>query len=151
MTTLISHVKDDKESIVARLDSIESMLQKYMNDDYIRYVRKILASYFRLINIYLEEGRISPTFVFPEVTDSMSRDIIEVLFVDSPLNTSQITDRLKDRRGSSSRRIVRERLQNLVEKGIVDCVEKKNEKDYMISEYAMKRWLKVLGIDIRSD
>jgi len=151
VTTLISHVKDDKESIVARLDSIESMLQKYMNDDYIRYVRKILASYFRLINIYLEEGRISPTFVFPEVTDSMSRDIIEVLFVDSPLNTSQITDRLKDRRGSSSRRIVRERLQNLVEKGIVDCVEKKNEKDYMISEYAMKRWLKVLGIDIRSD
>ncbi len=126
MTTLIPSLKDDEQSIVARLDSIESILQKYMNDDYIRYVRKILASYFRLINIYLEEGRISPAFVFSEVKDSISRDIIELLFVDGPLNTSQITDRLKNRRGTSSRRIVRERLQNLVEKGIVDCLEKKN-------------------------
>ena len=126
MTTLIPSLKDDEKSIAARLDSIESILQKYMNDDYIRYVRKILASYFRLINIYLEEGRISPAFVFSEVKDSISRDIIELLFVDGPLNTSQITDRLKNRRGTSSRRIVRERLQNLVEKGIVDCLEKKN-------------------------
>lgn len=150
MTVLMPFVKDD-ENILERLERIESILKKYMNDEYIQYVRKILASYFRLINLYLEEGRISPALIFPELKDSISREIVEILFVEGPLNTSRITEKLKNRRGSSSRRIVRERLRNLMEKGIVDCVEKKNEKEYMVSESAMVRWLKVLGIDIRGE
>ena len=143
-------MKDD-EDIAERLEKIERMLRSYMNDDYIQYVRKILGSYFRLINIYLEEGRISPSVIFPEVKDSISREIIEVLFQHGTLNTTEISNILKERRGSSSRKTVRERLQKLVELGVVECDEKKGEKEYHITESAVRRWLKVLGIDIRSE
>jgi DNA-binding transcriptional ArsR family regulator len=146
-------VKDDKESesIEERLEAIERMLQRYLNDDYIQYVRRILGSYFRLINIYLQEGRISPSVIFPEVKDPIAREIIEVLFQHGSLNTTEISNMLRERRGTASRKTVREKLQGLMEAGIVECREKKGEKEYYITESVVRRWLKVLGIDIRSE
>jgi len=146
----VVHVSED-ESVLKRLEKIESMLRKYMEDEYLQYIRKILGSYFRLIEIYMKDGRISPASIFPEIKDEISRDIVEILFLRGSMNTTEITRELRNRRGSASRRIVRERLQTLVDRGVLDCVEKKSEKEYMVSEHAMRRWLKVLGIDIRSE
>ncbi len=139
---------DDLEK---RIRKVEELLEKYLENDYLVYIRHILASYLRLINIYVEYGKISPAIIFPEVKDPISREIIEILFSYGKLNTSQITDELKKSRGKASRRIVREKLNDLVENGIVECEEKKNEKVYSISEYAVKKWLKVLGINIKGD
>ncbi len=139
---------DDLEK---RIGKVEELLEKYLENDYLVYIRHILASYLRLINIYVEYGKISPAIIFPEVKDPISREIIEILFSYGRLNTSQITEELKKSRGKASRRIVREKLGNLVENGIVECKEKKNEKIYSISEYAVKKWLKVLGINIKGD
>ncbi|ADD07918.1 winged helix-turn-helix domain-containing protein [Candidatus Aciduliprofundum boonei] len=139
---------DDLEK---RIRKVEDLLEKYLENDYLVYIRHILASYLRLINIYVEYGKISPTIIFPEIKDSISREIIEILFSYGSLNTSQITDELKKSRGKASRRIVREKLNNLVEAGIVECDERKNERIYSISEYAVKKWLKVLGINIKGD
>ena len=33
----------------------------------------------------------------------------------------------------------------------MECDEKKNEKIYSISEYAIRKWLKVLGINIKEE
>ncbi len=139
---------DDLEK---RIRKVEDLLEKYLENDYLVYIRHILASYLRLINIYVEYGKISPTIIFPEIKDPISREIIEILFSYGSLNTSQITEELKKSRGKASRRIVREKLNNLVEAGIVECEEKKNERIYSISEYAVKKWLKVLGINIKGD
>ncbi len=139
---------DDLEK---RIRKVEDLLEKYLENDYLVYIRHILASYLRLINIYVEYGKISPAIIFPEVNDPISREIIEILFSYGRLNTSQITEELKKSRGKASRRIVREKLNNLVEAGIVECEEKKNERIYSISEYALKKWLKVLGINIKGD
>ncbi|EDY35370.1 hypothetical protein ABOONEI_2818 [Aciduliprofundum boonei T469] len=139
---------DDLEK---RIRKVEDLLEKYLENDYLVYIRHILASYLRLINIYVEYGKISPTIIFPEIKDSISREIIEIFFSYGSLNTSQITEELKKSRGKASRRIVREKLNNLVEAGIVECEEKKNERIYSISEYAVKKWLKVLGINIKGD
>ncbi len=139
---------DDLEKRVRR---VEDLLSRYLENEYLRYIRHILASYLRLINIYMEYGKISPSIIFPEIKDPISREIIEILFSYGNLNTSQITEELKKSRGKASRRIVREKLNNLVEAGIVECEEKKNEKIYSISEYAVKKWLKVLGINIKGD
>ena len=141
----------DEKSVLERLEEIERLLKSYMEDEYLMYVRRILGSYFRLIDIYMRDGRISPAAVFPEVNDEISREIVEALFVEGSMNITEITRELKNRRGSASRRIVRERLKNLADAGIVECVERKSEKEYMISKQAAGRWLKVLGIDIRSD
>ena len=139
------------DDIEKRMRKVEDILEKYLENDYLIYIRHILASYLRLINIYMEYGKISPSIIFPEVKDSISREIIEILFSSGKLNTSQITEELKKSRGKASRRIVREKLNYLVERGIVECEERKNEKVYSISEYAIKKWLKVLGINIKGD
>ena len=141
----------DEKSVLERLEEIERLLKGYMEDEYLSYVKRILGSYFRLIDIYMRDGRISPAAVFPEVNDEISREIVEILFVRGSMNTTEVTRELKERRGSASRRIVRERLKDLTDAGIVDRIERKNEKEYMISGPAVRRWLKVLGIDIRSD
>ncbi len=139
------------DDVERRIRKIEDILEKYLENDYLIYIRHILASYLRLINIYMEYGKISPSIIFPEVKDPISREIIEILFSYGKLNTSQITEELKKSRGKASRRIVREKLNYLVERGIVECEERKNEKVYSISEYAIKKWLKVLGINIKGD
>jgi len=139
------------DDIERRIERIEELISRYLENEYLEYLRHILASYLRLINIYLEYGRISPTVIFPEIKDPISRDIVEILFSSGPLNISQITEEMKKLRGKASRRIVRERLAELVESGIVEFEERKNEKVYFISEYAVKKWLKVLGINIKGD
>lgn len=139
------------DDIEKRVEKIEELISRYLDNEYLQYVRHILASYMRLINIYMEHGKISPSIIFPEVKDSISREIIEILFSYGKLNTSQIAEELRKTRGSASRRIVREKLAQLMENGIVECEEKKNEKLYSVSEYAIKKWLKVLGINIKGD
>jgi len=139
------------DNIERRIERIEELISRYLENEYLEYLRHILASYLRLINIYLEYGRISPTVIFPEIKDPISRDIVEILFSSGPLNISQITEEMKKLRGKASRRIVRERLAELVESGIVEFEERKNEKVYFISEYAVKKWLKVLGINIKKE
>ena len=132
-----------------RIEKIEELLNRYFENEYIQYTRRILSSYLQLIDIYIEHGRISPSVIFPGVKDPISKEILESLFYYGRLNTTEITEDLKKTRGKASRRIVREKLENLVEMGLVECEEKKNEKIYFVSDYALKKWLKVLGIDIK--
>ncbi len=139
------------DDLLERIEKIEKLLNRYFENEYFQYVRRILSSYLKLMDIYVEHGRISPSIIFPEVKDPISREILETLFYYGKLNTSKITEELRKSRGKASRRIVREKLKNLVENGLVECDERKNEKIYYVSEYALKKWLKVLGIDIKGE
>ena len=139
------------EDLVERIEKIEKAINRYFENEYFQYIRRILSSYLRLIEIYAEHGRISPVIIFPEVKDPISREILETLFYYGRLNTSQITEELRKSRGKASRRIIRGKLEKLEDNGIVECEERKNENVYYVSEYALKRWLKVLGIDIKSE
>jgi len=139
------------DDVEKRIRKLEDLLSRYLENEYLVYIRHILASYLRLINIYMEHGKISPSVIFPELKDPISREIVEILFFMGSLNTSQITEELKKSRGRASRRIVREKLNALVDMGIVECEVRKNEKVYSISEYAIKKWLKVLGINIKGE
>ncbi|NIP34411.1 MAG: hypothetical protein GWN18_05680, partial [Thermoplasmata archaeon] len=83
----------------------------------------------------------------PELKDPISIEIVKVLFDKADLNVSEITDQLRDRRGSASRTIVRERLQGLVEKGIVIAREgPQGVTHYSISEEVADRWYRMLGL-----
>ncbi len=139
------------DDIERRIERIEDLISRYLDNEYFQYIRHILASYMRLINIYMEYGKISPSIIFPELKDPISREIIEILFSYGKLNISQITEELRKTRGKASRRVVRQKLNELLELGMVECEERKNERLYSISEYAIKKWLKVLGINIRGD
>ena len=70
-----------------------------------------------------------------------------VLFDRTGLNVSEITDQLRERRGSASRTIVRERLQSLVADGIVNVADGPHGVSiYSISEEVADRWYRMLGL-----
>jgi DNA-binding transcriptional ArsR family regulator len=92
-------------------------------------------------------GSISPEAVLPEVKDPIAIEIVKVLFDKSELNVSDITDALRDRRGSASRTIVRERLSQMVAAGIVNALDGPHGvTQYTISEEVADRWYRMLGL-----
>ena len=102
------------KSLAEKMDGLEESMSKVAGPyaqlvDYIERFQKISSSYFKMLGLYQRYGAISPDLLIPGVKDSISRDIVKVLFERDGQNISQITEKLKDMRGTSSRRIVRER------------------------------------------
>jgi hypothetical protein len=60
--------------------------------------------------------------------DEISWRIIQILDNSRPLNISQLTAAVRAERGTASRRIVRERVNKLVERGILKIVEEEDER-----------------------
>ncbi len=81
-----------------------------------------------------------------ELKDPITRDIVKVLFEKGGRNISQITESVRNLRGKASRRIVRERLQNLESKGVVVATTQSRGKVYDVSDETARRWSKVLGL-----
>ncbi len=108
--------------------------------------QETVGKYFRLMDLYQRYGMVSIDTIIPEVKDPISRDILRILLDRPGLNISQLTDELKGRRGSSSRRIVREKLKELAEKKLVVEEPGHNERSYRLSEDLVKRWSQVLGL-----
>lgn len=114
--------------------------------EYIERFQKISSSYFRLIDLYQRYGEISPDLLMPDVKDHISREIVKILFERDGQNITRITDKLKARRGSASRRIVRERLKKLREKGIVVERGSERSREYWLTEEYVKKWYDLLGL-----
>ncbi len=108
--------------------------------------QETVGKYFRLMDLYQRYGVVSIDTILPEVKDPISKDILRILLDRPGLNISQLTDELKGRRGSSSRRIVREKLKELAEMKLVVEEAGKNERSYRLSEDVVKRWSQVLGL-----
>lgn len=119
--------------------------------EYIERFQKISSSYFRLIDLYQRYGEISPDLLVPGVKDSISREIVKILFDRDGQNISQITQRLKERRGTSSRRTVRERLKELQDKGVVVSRGSERAKIYWLTEGYVKKWYELLGLGLGKD
>jgi len=110
-------------------------------------MNRIAGNYFRLIELYHQKGSISPEAVLPELKDPIAIEIVKVLFENSDLNVSEITDHLRERRGSASRTIVRERLSQMVADGIVGSKDGPHGvTQYAISEEVTDRWFRMLGL-----
>jgi len=61
---------------------------------------------------------------FPDLKyDNISKAIVEVLSRKERLNISQLTEQVRKERGSASRRIVRERVDKLIETGVLREVD----------------------------
>jgi DNA-binding transcriptional ArsR family regulator len=116
--------------------------------DYLERFQKISSSYFRLMDLYQKYGEISPDLLVPGVKDSISREIVKILFERDGQNISQITEKLKERRGTSSRRIVRERLKALQEKGVVVPRGSERARIYWLTEGYVKKWYELLGLGL---
>lgn len=108
--------------------------------------QETVQKYFRLMDLYQKFGTISIDTILPEVKDPISKDIVKLLLDKPNLNISEITDQLRDRRGSASRRIVRDRLNELVEMKVLVERTGTKEKDYAVADHVVKKWSQVLGL-----
>ena len=139
-----------------KMESVEDALSKVSGPytqllEYIDKFQRISGSYFKMLSLYQRHGAISPDLLIPGVKDSISRDIVKVIFERDGQNISQITEKLKDMRGSSSRRIVRERLKSLEEKRVVYSKGSSRSKEYWLTSEYVDKWYDLLGLGTSRD
>ena len=133
------------ESTIGSLRDTQSELVRYVD-----LLRDLSSRYIRLMSLYSQHGRISVDLAIPEIKDHIMKEILRIM-VDksadnfSGMNISEITMELKKARGSSSRRIVRERVRKMLEMDIL--VENRSGKStkYAPSGRVLKRWYSILG------
>ena len=128
-----------------RIEELESALSQILAP--MRHMEKAASGYFRLVGIALKEGGITIDAVMPEIKDHISKEIIMVLFDSNGQNISQITDAVRERRGTASRRIVRERLKSLEESEIIEVKGDKTKK-YFLTDKVVRKWAQLLGMNI---
>lgn len=145
----IKSLSDKMESLEESMRMVATPYSQLL--EYIERFQKISSSYFRLIDLYQRYGEISPDLLVPGVKDSISREVVKILFDRDGQNISQITQRLKERRGTSSRRTVRERLKELQDKGVVVSRGSERAKVYWLTEGYVKKWYELLGLGLGKD
>jgi len=135
-------LKDEIAELKQRIGELEFVLSKALEP--LSWLNSAAGNYMRLMDVYSRFGSISPDVLVPGVKDPISTEIINVLAKGKQMNVSQLTDAVRDRRGTASRRIVRERLAELVEK---DIVEKSGGQrpTYKLTEEVVRKWAEVLG------
>ena len=111
-------------------------------------LNKTTGKYLKLTGLLLEYGGLTPDLIFPEIKDPISKEIVRVLMDRSEQNISQITELVRSKRGTASRRIVREKIEELMEKNIVQKHQKRSRYVYRVTEEVIKKWLQMLGFDI---
>ncbi|KYK28111.1 hypothetical protein AYK20_01605 [Thermoplasmatales archaeon SG8-52-1] len=122
------------------------MLSKMMEP--LQNITKTTRNYMRIIGLLLEHGGITPDLILPEIKDPISREIVRVLLDRSDQNISQITELVRIKRGTASRRIIREKIQRLEEKNIVQKKQIGSLYVYSITEKVIKKWSQMLGFNI---
>src|SRR2546428_563250 len=120
--------QDDLEKEIRELRSQIEALRSALSDvtrpytelmAYVGRLQDVSRGYFRILDLYAKYGKVSPDLVIPGLKDDISRHIVVALFDRPDRNISQITEAVKRKRGTASRRIVRERLEDLERQGIV--------------------------------
>ena len=111
----------------------------------VEQMRSFASKYIGMVDAFLRMGALPEEKLFADVPDDISRDILKALLRRSDGNISQITEAVRERRGSASRRIIRERLQQLEEQGKVQGRREKNVTFYRLSPGLVQEWSRLLG------
>jgi DNA-binding transcriptional ArsR family regulator len=144
-------IRKEIKELSGKIDKLEETLSKISKpySDIVGYMsqfQNISKGYFRLLDLYDKHGSLSPEIIIPGLKDPISKEIVIILFNKKGQNISQITEELKKRRGTASRRIVREKLSALVEDNIVVFEEGAKTKKYSISDEVVEKWSQMLGL-----
>ena len=139
---LVDEVKELNKRI-SELEKMLSILIKPLQD-----VRKTTSNYMRLTGLLLDHGGLTPDLILPEIKDPISKEIVRVLMDRNEQNISQITELIRSKRGTASRRIIREKIQELTEKNIIQKHQKGSLYVYSLNEEVIKKWSQMLGFNI---
>ncbi len=151
MTKKVEEQKKEIEELSAKIDNLESMIadmyQPYQEAmGYLAKFNEMASGYMKIIGLYQKHGKVSPEMLVPTVKDPIAQEILVILFEKKELNVSQIAEQLRDRRGSASRKTVRDKLVELEEAGAIEIIDEKKVKKYKVSDELVEQWLKLLGV-----
>lgn len=143
----------DLADLAAKIERLERAVDRLRKPyaqlvGYLDRLQAIARSYFRLLELLNRYGALSPDMAIPGLKDPISRDIVRILFERGDRNITQVTEALRARRGSASRQIVRERLRDLEEGGILVSERTSRGRTYAVSEETVRRWSQILGLAI---
>lgn len=141
-----SDLKKEIKELNKRISELEKMLSMFVQP--LRNVGRTTQNYLRLTGLLLDHGGLTPDLIFTEVKDPISKEIVRVLMDRTEQNISQITELVRSKRGTASRRIIRERIQELEGKDIIHKHLKGKLYVYSLSENVIKKWSQMLGFDI---
>jgi DNA-binding transcriptional ArsR family regulator len=129
-----------------RIHELEKILSEALNP--LREVGRTTQNYLKITSLVLEHGGLTPDMILPELKDDISREIVRVLLDKQDRNISEITELVRSKRGTASRRIIRERLKYLEEKNIVEKQMKGKIYVYNLTDNVIKKWSQMLGFNI---
>jgi len=109
---------------------------------------KTTQQYLRLVNLLLEHGGLTTEVILPQIKDPISQQIIRSLLDKPDQNVSEITQRVKSKRGTASRRIIRKKIQYLIDQKIVESTQKGARIVYRLTDEVIKKWSQLLGFSI---
>ncbi len=142
-------LKTDIVELNKRINQLEDMIRLLLQP--LQDVRKTTTNYLRLAGLILDHGGLTPDLVLPELKDPISKEIVRILMERPDQNISQITEQVRAKRGTSSRRIIRARIEHLEDIHIVEKTLKGKIYTYHLSPNVLKKWSQVLGLPIYSD
>ncbi|MGM0405651.1 MAG: helix-turn-helix domain-containing protein [Thermoplasmatota archaeon] len=143
-------MKEEIENLKAQINTMQGMLENLMNM-HKNVLKKVSTDsdiekrYLKMLSLYQRYGKISPS-VLPGIEDYISENIVEILLDAKNANITQITERLRHRKGSASRHTVRDRLKDLENEGIVKKEDTGKGKMYTLTNKTIDKWAELLGI-----
>lgn len=151
MTGKEEEQKEEIQRLSRKIDELERMIAD-MKQPYhetrqmMERFNDMAAGYLKIISLYQQHGKVSPEMLVPTVKDPIARDILVILFEKKNLNVSQIAENLREKRGTASRKTVREKLVELEDAGAIEILDDKKVKRYKVSDELVEKWLKLLGV-----
>ena len=97
-----------------RIAELEKMISVLVQP--LQRVQTTTSNYLKVVQLLLEHGGLTPDLILSEVKDSISKEIVRVLLDRNEQNVSQITELVRSKRGTASRRIIREKINELTKK-----------------------------------
>ena len=137
---------EEVKELNKRISELEKMLSILIKP--LQNVSKTTQNYLKITSLLLNHGGLTPDMILPEIKDSISREIVRVLLERSDQNISQITELVRNKRGTASRRIIRDRIKELEEKNIVQKRQEGSRYVYCLTEKVIKKWSQMLGFNI---
>jgi DNA-binding transcriptional ArsR family regulator len=141
-----NELRDEIKELNQRIGELEQVIIELREP--FKQLQSAAKGYYKFIELFTRYGGVSPNIVAPNLKDPISKDILIVLVDRNGLNISQITELVRERRGSASRRIIREKLAKLEEADYVTKKVTKKSVEYYISDELLKKWSQVLGLKI---
>ncbi len=131
----IEEVQDRLDEISERLARLEDLIERVgPGIEEVRTSAKVIREGFefydglvRLMSKFTKAERLESRFGDLK-KDDISWRIIQILDKSRPLNISQLTASVRAERGTASRRIVRERVNELVSRGILQVIQDEDER-----------------------